>query len=170
MPSPTSLDDEELLLYWRRRFGVIPARQVVSTVPSRVAALLIPKREIRDVAWKRDRLRWMGEERPEYPHDGFIRAMKEYALLALLDPTNIPEAHAWSLALGVGYGSGMGVTLLKGLILGPPILATIDPQHRWEGGLDEYPEYKAMVNTIAYTHPELPREIIMGGGSWGSVV
>lgn len=168
--SSTKLDEEELLAIWRRRFGTIPARRAESLVPSQVAALLVPDRKVLDVAWKRDMFRQMGEERPEEPHEGFIRAMKEYAMLALLDPTNIPEAHAWSLALGVGYGGGMGITLVKGLILGPPILATIDPQHRWEGGLDEYPVYKATVNTIAYTHPELPREIIMGGGSWGSVV
>ena len=117
-----------------------------------------------------DWLRYLAEERPEQPHEGFIRAMKEYAILALLDPTNIPEASAWSMALGVGYGTGMGITLAKGLLLGPPILAAVDPQHRWEGGLDEFPVYKAVVNTIAYTHPELPRDIIMGGGSWGSVV
>jgi hypothetical protein len=117
-----------------------------------------------------DRLRYLAEEKPEYPHDGFIRAMKEYAYVALLDPTNIPEARVWAGILGVGYATGMGVTMAKGLILGPPILATVDPQHRWEGGLDEFPVYKAAVNTIAYTNPELPREIIMGGGSWGSVV
>jgi len=121
---------------------------------------------IRYVDW----LRHLAEERPEQPHEGFIRAMKEYAILALLDPTNIPEASAWSVALGVGYGAGMAVTLVKGLVAGPPILAAIDPQHRWSGGLDEFPVYKAVVNTIAYTHPELPKNIIMGGGSWGSVV
>ena len=71
--------------------------------------------------------------------------MKEYAFVALLDPTNIPEARVWSLALGVGYGAGMGVTLAKGLILGPPLLAAIDPQHRYAGGLDERPLYKATV-------------------------
>jgi len=84
-------------------------------------------------------------KRGEHPHEGFFRAMKEYAFVALIDPTNIPEARVWSLALGVGYGAGMGVTLAKGLILGPPILAAIDPQHRWEGGLDEKPLYQATV-------------------------
>jgi hypothetical protein len=86
-------------------------------------------------------------QRGEHGHEGFTRAMKEYAVLALLDPSNIPEAHAWSLALGIGYGGGMALTLAKGLILGPPILAAIDPQHRWAGGLDEMPLYQEIVPT-----------------------
>lgn len=83
--------------------------------------------------------------RGEHPHEGFIRAMKEYAFVAIVDPTNIPEAQVWSIALGVGYGWGLAITLAKGLILGPPILALIDPQHRWAGGYDEKPLYKATV-------------------------
>jgi len=78
----------------------------------------------------------------EMPIEGFTRAMFEYAYLAALDPTNIPEARAWAIALGVGYGTGMLVTLAKGLIIGPPILAAIDPQDRWEGGLDETVTYQ----------------------------
>jgi len=84
-------------------------------------------------------------DRGEHPHEGFIRAMKEYAFVAIVDPTNIPEAQVWSVGLGVGYGWGLAITLAKGLILGPPILAAIDPQHRYAGGLDEKPLYKATV-------------------------
>jgi hypothetical protein len=108
--------------------------------------------------------------RGEHPHEGFIRAMKEYAFVALLDPTNIPEARVWSLALGVGYGTGMGVTLAKGLILGPPILALVDPQHRWAGGLDETTAYQAAEGGVGGAHPNLNKDIIMGRGSWGSMV
>jgi len=83
--------------------------------------------------------------RGEHPHEGFFRAMKEYAFVAIIDPTNIPEAQVWSVGLGVGYGWGLAITLAKGIILGPPILAAIDPQHRWAGGLDEKPLYKATI-------------------------
>ena len=87
-------------------------------------------------------------DRGEHPHEGFIRAMKEYAFVAIVDPTNIPEAQMWSVGLGVGYGWGLAITLVKGLILGPPILAAIDPQHRYAGGLDEKPLYKATVGEM----------------------
>jgi len=89
-------------------------------------------------------------DRGEHPHEGFIRAMKEYAFVAIVDPTNIPEAQVWSVALGVGYGWGLAVTLAKGLILGPPVLALIDPQHRWAGGLDESPLYQSIESDIKF--------------------
>jgi len=86
----------------------------------------------------------------EGPNEGFVRAMKEYAFVAIIDPTNIPEARVWSLALGIGYGAGLGITLAKGLVAGPPILAAIDPQHRWAGGLDENPLYQSIEGDIKF--------------------
>jgi len=88
--------------------------------------------------------------RGEHPHEGFFRAMKEYAFVAIVDPTNIPEAQVWSVALGVGYGWGLVITLAKGLVLGPPILALVDPQHRWAGGLDESPLYQSIESDIKF--------------------
>jgi len=89
-------------------------------------------------------------KRGEHPHEGFWRAMKEYAFVAILDPTNIPEAQVWSVGLGVGYGWGLAITLAKGIVLGPPILALIDPQHRWAGGLDEAPLYQSIESDIKF--------------------
>lgn len=86
----------------------------------------------------------------ESPNQGFVRAMKEYAFVAIIDPTNVPEAQVWSVALGVGYGWGLAITLAKGLVLGPPILAAVDPQHRWAGGLDEKPLYQSIESDIKF--------------------
>jgi len=139
-------EEEDAWLWMSRPFspGAIPVAANANSLPA----------ELRDVVTHYkftaypDPGTWL--ERGEHPHEGFIRAMKEYAFVALLDPTNIPEARVWSLALGVGYGAGMGVTLAKGLILGPPILALIDPQHRWAGGLDEAPLYQSIESDIKF--------------------
>ena len=83
-----------------------------------------------------------GTPRGEMPIEGFTRAMFEYAYLAALDPTNIPEASVWATTFGVSYRMGMLFTMVKGIIIGAPILAAIDPQDRWEGGLDETVTYQ----------------------------
>jgi len=106
----------------------------------------------------------------EMPIEGFTRAMFEYAYLAALDPTNIPEAAVWASTFGVSYRLGMLFTLAKGIMIGAPILAAVDPQHRWEGGLDETRAYKAAVGGIGGAHPNLNKSIVMGHGSWGTVV
>ena len=104
----------------------------------------------------------------EMPIEGFTRAMFEYAYLAALDPTNIPEAAGWASALGVSYRLGLLFTVAKGILIGAPILAAIDPQDRWEGGYDETAGYS--INPESKAHPNLNKEILMGAGSWGSVV
>jgi len=106
----------------------------------------------------------------EMPIEGFTRAMFEYAYLAALDPTNIPEAGVWASTFGISYRLGMLFTLAKGILIGAPILAAVDPQHRWEGGLDETRAYKAAAGGISGAHPNLNKSIVMGHGSWGTVV
>lgn len=85
-----------------------------------------------------------GKPIKEMPIDGFNRAMFEYTYLVFMDPTNFPEAAGWSAALGVSYKMGMLVTLAKGMAI-VPIITAIDPQHRWEGGLDETATYQATI-------------------------
>ena len=106
----------------------------------------------------------------EMPIEGFTRAMFEYAALAALDPTNIPEGAVWAGAFGIGYRWGFLFAVAKGVLIGAPLLAIVDPQDRWEGGLDETRAYKAAVAGIPGAHPNLNKEILMGAGSWGSVV
>jgi len=85
----------------------------------------------------------------EMPIEGFDRAMTEYAYLVLIDPTNFPEAAGWAGALGVSYRIGMAITLIKGLAI-LPIITAIDPQHRWEGGLDETSIYQSIESDIKF--------------------
>ena len=96
--------------------------------------------------------------------------MFEYAALAALDPTNIPEGAVWAGAFGIGYRWGLLFAVVKGVLIGAPLLAIVDPQDRWEGGLDETRAYQAAVAGIPGAHPNLNKQILMGAGSWGSVV
>jgi len=82
-----------------------------------------------------------GKPIKEMPIEGFTRAMFEYATLAALDPTNIPEGAVWAGALGIGYKWGLLIAVVKGVLIGAPLLAIVDPQDRWEGGLDETETY-----------------------------
>jgi hypothetical protein len=111
-----------------------------------------------------------GKPIEEMPIEGFTRAMLEYAALAALDPTNIPEGAVWASAFGIGYKWGLLFAVAKGILVGAPLLAIVDPQDRWKGGLDETRAYEAAVAGIPGAHPNLNKEIIMGAGSWGSVV
>jgi len=115
-----------------------------------------------------------GKPIKEMPIEGFTRAMFEYAALAALDPTNIPEGAVWASAFGIGYRWGFLFAVAKGILIGAPLLAIIDPQHRWEGGLDETSAYQRIVPPavagIPGAYPNLNKEILMGAGSWGSVV
>ena len=86
----------------------------------------------------------------EMPIEGFTRAMFEYAYLAALDPTNIPEAGVWATTLGVSYRMGMLFTMAKGILIGAPLLAAVDPQDRWEGGLDETALYQSIESDIKF--------------------
>jgi len=110
----------------------------------------------------------------EMPIEGFTRAMFEYAALAALDPTNIPEGAVWAGAFGIGYRWGLLFAVVKGVLIGAPLLAIVDPQDRWEGGLDETRAYQRIVPPalagIPGAYPNLNKEILMGAGSWGSVV
>jgi len=90
-----------------------------------------------------------GKPIKEMPIDGFNRAMFEYTYLVFMDPTNFPEAAGWSTALGVSYKMGMLVTLAKGLAI-VPIITAVDPQDRWEGGLDETRLYQSIESDITY--------------------
>jgi len=137
-------EEEDVWLWMSRPFspGAVPVASAIS-LPA----------ELRDVVTNYKFTaypRGVHLSRGEHPHEGFFRAMKEYAFVALIDPTNIPEARVWSVALGVGYGAGLGITLAKGLVLGPPVLALIDPQHRWAGGLDEAPLYQSIESDIKF--------------------
>jgi hypothetical protein len=151
---PRKDDEEELLLLWLRAIEM-----KLPFVPTRVKT----KRQITSLQKKMGKGLGSGYkfryssypegirlERGEYPHEGFVRAMFEYAYLALLDPTNIPEASVWASTLGVSYRVGMLVTLAKGLIIGPPLLAIVDPQDRWAGGLDESQLYQSIEADIKY--------------------
>jgi len=89
-------------------------------------------------------------QRGEHPHEGFTRAMFEYAYLAALDPTNLPEASVWASALGVSYRTGLLIAVAKGVVIGPPILALVDPQDRWAGGLDETATYQSIEKDIKF--------------------
>jgi len=106
----------------------------------------------------------------EMPIEGFTRAMLEYAAVAALDPTNIPEGAVWAATFGISYRLGLLFAIGKGILIGAPLLAIVDPQDRWEGGLDETRAYKAAVAGISGAYPNLNKEILMGAGSWGSVV
>lgn len=110
----------------------------------------------------------------EMPIEGFTRAMFEYAYLAALDPTNLPEGAVWAGTLGIGYRWGLLIAIAKGILIGAPLLAIIDPQDRWEGGLDETRAYQTIVPPavagVSGAHPNLNKSIIMGQGSWGTVV
>lgn len=111
-----------------------------------------------------------GKPIKEMPSEGFARAMVEYGVLAALDPTNFPEGAVWAATFGVSYRLGLLFAVGKGILIGAPLLAIVDPQDRWEGGLDETRAYKAAVAGIPGAHPNLNKEILMGAGSWGSVV
>ena len=104
----------------------------------------------------------------EMPIEGFTRAMFEYATVAALDPTNLPEGAVWAAAFGISYRWGLVFAVAKGILIGAPLLAIIDPQHRWEGGYDETAGYS--INPESKAHPNLNKEILMGAGSWGTVV
>jgi hypothetical protein len=110
----------------------------------------------------------------EMPIEGFTRAMFEYAYLAALDPTNLPEGAVWAGTLGIGYRWGLLIAIAKGILIGAPLLAIIDPQDRWAGGLDETSTYQRIVPPavagVSGAHPNLNKDILMGAGSWGSVV
>jgi len=173
--SSTRLDEEELLAIWRRRYGPLPAHRAASLVPSQVAALT----HIHNLTHYHGgpatvTTTYPGKPIKEMPIEGFTRAMFEYAALAALDPTNIPEGAVWAGALGIGYKWGLLIAVVKGVLIGAPLLAIVDPQHRWEGGLDETKTYQRIVPPavagIPGAYPNLNREILMGGGSWGSVV
>jgi hypothetical protein len=111
-----------------------------------------------------------GKPIKEMPIEGFTRAMFEYAAVAALDPTNVPEGAVWAGVFGISYRWGLLFAVGKGILVGAPLLAIVDPQDRWEGGLDETRAYKAGVAGIPGAHPNLNKEILMGAGSWGSVV
>jgi len=111
-----------------------------------------------------------GKPIKEMPIEGFTRAMFEYAAIAALDPTNVPEGAVWATAFGSGYRWGFLFAVAKGVLIGAPLLAIVDPQDRWEGGLDETRAYQAGVAGIPGAHPNLNKQILMGAGSWGSVV
>lgn len=115
-----------------------------------------------------------GKPIKEMPIEGFTRAMFEYAALAALDPTNIPEGAVWAGAFGIGYRWGLLFAVVKGVLIGAPLLAIVDPQDRWEGGLDETRAYQRIVPPavagVSGAHPNMNKEILMGVGSWGSVV
>jgi len=111
-----------------------------------------------------------GKPIKEMPIEGFTRAMFEYAAVAALDPTNVPEGAVWATAFGISYRWGLLFAVGKGILIGAPLLAIVDPQDRWEGGLDETRSYNAAVAGIPGAHPQLNKEILMGAGSWGSVV
>jgi hypothetical protein len=111
-----------------------------------------------------------GKPIKEMPIEGFTRAMFEYAAVAALDPTNIPEGAVWAAGFGISYRWGLLFAVGKGILVGAPLLAIIDPQDRWEGGLDETRAYQAGVGGVPGAHPNLNKQILMGAGSWGSVV
>jgi len=95
--------------------------------------------------------------------EGFGEAWGYYTLAGLLDPKNpLVDARIVAAALGVSWWSGLFIAAVIGAPIAGVVLTIIDPQHKWEGGLDEYP--------LSGTHPNLNKEILMGAGSWGTVV
>jgi hypothetical protein len=105
------------------------------------------------------------------PRDtGFGEAWLYYAFAGLVDPKLPAEALGWSALLGISRPGGFAVAVVVGVMVTGTILTIIDPAHKYEGGFDETRIYQAGEGGVAGSHPNLNKEIIMGGGSWGTVV
>jgi len=148
-------DEDELILLWLHAIeNKLPFTPSRGKRKKQLAGIQKTKKRISKKLGSRFNFRYSSYpagirvERGEHPHEGFTRAMFEYAYLAALDPTNIPEASVWASALGVSYRVGMLITIAKGVVIGAPILALIDPQDRWEGGLDESALYQSIETDI----------------------
>jgi len=95
--------------------------------------------------------------------EDFGEAWGYYTVAGLLDPKNpLVDARIVASALGVSWWAGLFFAAVVGAPIAGFALTIIDPKHKWEGGLDEYP--------LSGAHPNLNKEILMGAGSWGSVV
>lgn len=95
--------------------------------------------------------------------EDFGEAWGYYTVAGLLDPKNpLVDARIVAATLGVSWWSGLLIAAVVGAPIAGLALTIIDPKHKWEGGLDEYPMSRA--------HPNINKEILMGAGSWGSVV
>jgi len=101
----------------------------------------------------------------------FFRAWGYYTLAGALDPKNpLVDARIAAGVFGVGWWAGLGIAIVGGAPIMGLVLTIIDPKDRYEGGLDETRAYHAAVAGVSGAYPNLNKEIIMGGGSWGSVV
>jgi hypothetical protein len=94
--------------------------------------------------------------------DPFIEAWAYYGFAGIADPGNLLEAAAYKKQFGIPLVGGMALASVRGFVLTGLFLTLIDPADRWGGGTDE-----VMRGEV---HPTTSKDIIMGLGSWGSVV
>jgi len=90
------------------------------------------------------------------PHGGaewgkdFMTAWGYYAVGGLIDPKIPIEGIWWAGQLGVGRLAGSMFAGLFGIVVTGTLLTIVDPHHKWEGGLDEYPLYRSIESDIKY--------------------
>lgn len=95
--------------------------------------------------------------------EDFGEAWGYYTVAGLFDPKNpLVDARIAAAVFGVSWWAGLGIAAVIGAPVAGVVLTLFDPQHKWEGGLDEYP--------LSGAHPNLNKSMLMGHGSWGSVV
>lgn len=87
-------------------------------------------------------------------YEGGWSAWKYYAGAGLIDPKLPIEAYYWSGLLGISRLGGFAVAAAVGVFLTGTALTIIDPHHKWEGGLDEYPWYEKNVDPLVMAAPK----------------
>jgi len=73
-----------------------------------------------------------------------------------------PQARWASPFIAYGFLSAWVLEATIGTAVVSLALTILDPAHKWEGGLDEY--------AMGVVHPTAAQDILMGLGSWGTLV
>jgi hypothetical protein len=85
-----------------------------------------------------------------------------FGALGLQVGSQAPQAKWLSPFARFGFFTAWILEATAGTAAIATVLTILDPGHKWSGGLDEW--------NVAAAHPTTSKEILMGLGSWGTVV